>query len=171
MIDKDADTPDEPASAAWWRSLNQTERGEALTAAGWTAAGADAPSISDAWAVYKQWARIAAAGRKPLRYIVLLGRNGAPPHLFDMQTKSRVRSAIRRWVKPNSRPSCQSVGARAMIVYHVTGPALAGLECIKGGEGLSEMAGAGGRVEECPVQSDDRRTYLCQATCPVGKPA
>lgn len=145
------------------RKHSQAEPAEALDAAGWTAHSLDNPSVAAAWKVCQQRSRTAAAGRKPPRYVVLLGRNGAPPHLFDMQTKSRVRSAIRRWVKPNRRPSCQSVGARAMIVYHVTGPALAGLECIKGGEGLSEMAGAGGRVEECPVQSDDRRTYLCEA--------
>lgn len=30
--------------------------------------------------------------RKPLRYVVLLGRDGKPPHLFDTETKTKLRA-------------------------------------------------------------------------------
>ena len=76
--------------AAWWKSLTQSERAQALKAAGWTVDGSDPPSVADAWTVYKL--RTNTVGRKPLRYVVLLGRYKQQPHVFDTLTRTRLQS-------------------------------------------------------------------------------
>jgi hypothetical protein len=79
-------------AAAWWTSLTQAERAEALKAAAWTAAGTDGPSVSDAWQIYKLRSHTAAAGRESLRYVALIGRYGLAPCVFDMQTRTQIES-------------------------------------------------------------------------------
>ncbi len=83
---------DEQAARAWWKDLTQAERAAALESAGWKADGMDTPSVADAWAVHRLRSRAASAYGKPLRYVVLLGRHGRPPHVFDTLTKSRLSS-------------------------------------------------------------------------------
>jgi hypothetical protein len=85
-------TTDEQAAIAWWSTLTQTERAEALERTGWKADGSDTPSVADAWMVFKLRSRTAAAGKKPLRYVVLLGRHGQAPHVFDTLTRTRLKS-------------------------------------------------------------------------------
>ena len=75
---------------AWWKSLTQGERAQALKAAGWTTDGSDPPSVADAWTVDKL--RTNTFGRKPLRYVVLRGRYGQPLQLFDTLTKAQLQS-------------------------------------------------------------------------------
>jgi len=76
----------------WWNSLTEPERAQSLEVAGWKPGGTYTPSAADAWDAFKHRARMAAATRKPLRYIVLLGRDGQPPHLFDTETKTKIMS-------------------------------------------------------------------------------
>jgi hypothetical protein len=97
---------DEQADIVWWKNLTQSERAQALEAAGWKADGSDTPSVADAWVVYRQ--RSHTAGRKPLRYVVLLGRHGQPPHLFDTLTKSRIKSY----------PTMAEAERQAMLLNH-----------------------------------------------------
>ena len=80
------------AGLSWWNSMTEPERAQALKAAGWKSGGTYTPSAADAWDAFKHRARMAAATRKPLRYIVLLGRDGQPPHLFDTKTKTKIMS-------------------------------------------------------------------------------
>jgi hypothetical protein len=82
---------DEQAGIAWWKSLSQPQRAQAFEAAGWKADGMDAPSVADAWTVFKQKSLAAAAHAKPPRYVVLLGRYDRP-YVFDTLTKFRLSS-------------------------------------------------------------------------------
>lgn len=57
---------------------------------------------------------------KPLRYIVVLGRNGSQPHLYDTETKTKIMSyptvveaerqaiLLNRFIRPNLEAQPQS---------------------------------------------------------------
>ena len=113
--------PDKQAGTRGGGSLSDSGRRQALDDAGWQPDGTDAPKAADAWAVYKQRARAAADAwaiykqrshaaadawavfytqrarsavsmQKPRRYVVLLGGDGQPPHLFDTETNTTIMS-------------------------------------------------------------------------------
>ncbi len=54
-------TKDELAGMAWWNSLTERQRAQALKVAGWNPASADGPSAADAWATHKNLRKIVRA--------------------------------------------------------------------------------------------------------------
>jgi hypothetical protein len=52
---------DEQAGMAWWNSLTEPERAQALEAAGWKPNGTDTPSAADAWATHKNLVAVVRA--------------------------------------------------------------------------------------------------------------
>jgi hypothetical protein len=57
--DKPQPTADEIAGIAWWNSMTEPERADALKAAGWKSGATFTPSAADAWAWHKQGQRVA----------------------------------------------------------------------------------------------------------------
>jgi hypothetical protein len=51
---KQEPTTDERAGMNWWNSLSESERSQALVAAGWKSGATWTPSAADAWAYHKK---------------------------------------------------------------------------------------------------------------------
>ena len=89
-MSKKPDGTDAPNAADAWAVYKQRARAAADAWAIYTQRTREA---ADAWAVfYTQRVRTAVSMEKPLRYVVLLGSDGQPPHLFDTATKTKIMS-------------------------------------------------------------------------------